>query len=157
MFFVPLSLKFFSPSVCSFRAVFIGAGGRDRPYLCPIVVHGERGHHTLPRCRARWPIGASLAGHDSLVFHHPLVSHHKRCGLRWVLGFDSVWAGGGGERSERKQKEKTKCFSSPVACTGEEEEEEQCRIKWHCFIFFLYFFCVGTKKWVTTGTNNIFF
>jgi hypothetical protein len=66
----------------------------------------------------------------------------RGCGLHWVLGFDNAWAsGGGGECGRKKQNKKTKSFSSFVARPGEEEEEE-CYLKQHYFVF-LSFFCVG--------------
>lgn len=134
--------------VCSFRAVFIGAAGAGltlslsyhcawgvRP-SCPIMVPGEVANEGVA-CRARL-----------LDFHHPLVFHHKEV---WVaLGFDSVCASGGGAKWEETKGKKKKGLSSPVACPGE-EEEEQCRIKWHCFIFiylfaFSHFFMWGPKN-----------
>jgi len=52
------------------------------------------------------------------------------------LGFNSVWASRGRERKRergrKKQKKKTKSFSSPIALTGE-EEEELCRLKRYYF------------------------
>jgi len=62
-----------------------------------------------------------------------------------VLGFDSVWASGGRERARREETiEKAKSFSSPVARPGEEEEE--CRLKRHCFVFLSFFFVWGPKN-----------
>jgi len=60
--------------------------------------------------------------------------------------------GGERERGKKKQKTKTKSFSSPVAISGEEEEE--CRLKWHYFVFLSSFF-VGIQKWVTTDVPSL--
>jgi len=40
-----------------------------------------------------------------------------------------------GEREGKKQMEKNKNFSSPIACQGK-KEKEQCPLKRHCFYFF---------------------
>jgi hypothetical protein len=56
-------------------------------------------------------------------------------------------SGGEGERESevgRNKIKKTKSLSSPVAHSGEEEEEEIC-LKRHCFVF-LSFFMRGSKN-----------
>ena len=76
----------------------------------------------------------------------------RGCELRWVLTMLRQ-VGGERERGRKKQKKKTKSFSSPVAHSGEEEDEE-CRLKRHCFVF-LSFFGVGIQKRVTTNASSL--
>jgi hypothetical protein len=65
-------------------------------------------------------------------------------------------SGGEGERESevgRNKIKKTKSLSSPVAHSGEEEEEEIC-LKRHCFVFLSFFLC-GDPKIGTTDVPSL--
>lgn len=48
-----------SPLVFLSGGIYRGKGKRGRPYPYPIMAYEERGHPTLPRHRARWPMEAA--------------------------------------------------------------------------------------------------
>jgi hypothetical protein len=106
---LPFSPPFFSP----LGSLFIGAGGAGSTLPRPIAAHAW-GARLLHCCGA----GRGGQWRRRLRGTTSLSSHHEEVRVASGVGFNR--ARGERERGRNKRK-RTKNFSSPVACPGEEE------------------------------------
>jgi len=131
-------LFFLASFFLSFGSLFIGAGGAGSTLPRPIAAHAW-GARLLHCCGA----GRGGQWRRPLRGTTSLSSHHEEVRVASGVGFNR--ARGERERGRNKRK-RTKNFSSPVACPGE-EEGGTVPSKMALFRFSLFFFkCMKRRR-----------